>query len=73
MKKRKRLTRGKKIALYVGGFILSCLLVPVVAKYADNVRGYDGTGGEVLLPLLYLIAITFINTISDYKKENAHD
>lgn len=63
MQKRVRLTKGKKIALFVTGFIISCLLVPVALNYADNVRGYDATGSEVLIPLLYILLAGLIKEI----------
>ena len=70
MKKRVLLNRGKKVIVFVAGFILSCLLVPIMANYADRLRGYNGTGGEIFIPLLYLVVIAFIKSFSDIKKES---
>jgi hypothetical protein len=62
----------QKIALIVIGFIISCLLVPKLNSIANYQRGYRALGGEIFVPVLYLVIIAFIKEVSNQKKENAH-
>lgn len=64
-------TKLKRIAVMVAGFIVSCLIVPKLNVIANEQRGYQALGGEVLIPLLYILVIVFIKTFTDIKKENA--
>ena len=57
------LPKGKKVTLFVIGFIISCLLVPMASEYANTWRGYHAVGGEVLIPVLYLIVVGLIKEI----------
>lgn len=50
-----RCSKEKKIALFVVGFIISCLMVPKFNSMANVTRGYQAVGGEVLIPVLYLL------------------
>ncbi len=67
-----RCSKVKRTTLIVIGFIVNCLFVPRLNGIANDQRGYSAVGGEVLIPLLYLVVVGFIKTVSDYKKENAH-
>ncbi len=67
-----RCSKVKRLALIVIGFIISCLFVPKLNGIANAQRRYSAGGGDVLIPLLYLVAVGFIRTVLDYKKENAH-
>ena len=35
-------------------------MIPAASQYADKVRGYDGSGGEFLIPLLFTIIVAVI-------------
>lgn len=64
-----RCSRARKIVLTVVGFIICCIAVPKFNSIANDQRGYSAGGGEVLIPLLYLVVVGFIKTVSDYKKK----
>ena len=64
-----RCTKIKKIALLVVGFIICCLLVPKLNGIANDQRGYQAVGGEVLIPVLYLAAVVLINEIGGLVNE----
>lgn len=57
MKVIRRVNKAKfrTVALFVIGFIISCLLIPKFSAMAIETRGYRAVGGEVLIPLLYLL------------------
>jgi hypothetical protein len=57
--------RKKKIAFMVAAFIIGCLLIPAASTCADKVRGHDGTGGEVFLPLLSILIAMIILWVID--------
>lgn len=52
-----------RAALFVIGFIISCLLIPKLSVLANDIRGYEATGGEVLIPLLYLLVAALLREI----------
>lgn len=52
-----------RAALFVIGFIISCLLIPKFSVLANEIRGYESTGGEVLIPLLYLLVVALLREI----------
>lgn len=55
--------RSRAVSLLVIGFIISCLMVPKFSAMANDIRGYEATGGEVLIPLLYLLVAALIREI----------
>ena len=61
--------RIKKVVLFVVGFIVSCLLVPQFADIAYMQRGYKAYGGEIFIPLLYLVIVGVIKEFLDIKKK----
>ncbi|ACL77361.1 hypothetical protein [Ruminiclostridium cellulolyticum] len=67
-----RCSKVKKMVLTAVGFIICCVAVPKLNRIVNVQRGYSAGGGEVLIPLLYLVVVGFIKTVLDYKKENAH-
>lgn len=65
--------RIKKLILYVVGFIISCLLVPLFADMAYRQRGYKAYGGEMLIPLLYVVIVGVIKEFFKIiKKESTY-
>jgi hypothetical protein len=55
--------KAHRTALFVIGFVISCLMVPKFSAMANDIRGYEATGGEVLIPLLYLLVAALIREI----------
>jgi hypothetical protein len=49
--------------LMIGGFIICCLLVPKLNGIANEQRGYQAIGGEMLVPVLYVAAVALIYEI----------
>lgn len=64
-------TKLKRIAVMVAGFIVSCLIVPKLNVIANEQRGYQALGGEVLIPLLYLLLVVLIKTIGGMINEKS--
>lgn len=60
--------RIRKVVFITVGLIISCLLVPIASQYADKVRGYDGTGGEFLIPFLLPLVVILIYTFKNLKR-----
>lgn len=67
---RKRRFRIKKPVALIIAFVLGVLLLPWAVDYADKVRGYDGTGSEFLLPLVFVAAVVLIYEVRPEQKEN---
>lgn len=65
MSTHKRINKAKicRTAIFVFGFIISCLLIPKFSVLANDIRDYEATGGEVLIPLLYLLVAALIREI----------
>lgn len=57
---RKRRFRIKKPVALIIAFVLGTMLLPWAVDYADKVRGYDGTGSEFLLPLVFILVIEMV-------------
>ncbi len=57
--KKKFITRILELITILGTIILT----PISINYANNFRGYQGYGGEYLIPILGLLIILVIETI----------
>lgn len=64
-----RCTKIKKLTLLVIGFVICCTLVPKLNSIANEQRGYEAIGGEVLIPVLYLVVARLINEIGGFINE----
>ena len=63
--------RIQKIALFITGFVISFLIVPICSELAYLQRGYRAYGGETLIPVLYLSLVGLIRELSDISIKKA--
>ncbi len=63
--------RIQKIALFITGFVISFLIVPICSELAYLQRGYRAYGGEILIPVLYLSLVGLIRELSDISIKKA--
>ena len=56
--------KTKKATLFLCGFMISFLIVPMCSELAYMQRGYRAYGGETLIPVLYLSVGLILREIS---------
>lgn len=61
----------KKVTLFLCGFVISFLVVPMHSELAYMQRGYRAYGGEILIPVLYLTVVGLLREISDISIKKA--
>lgn len=61
----KKSKRINEAALFISGFVISILAVPIGSNLAYLQRGYRAYGGEILIPVLYLAAVALFKELSD--------
>ncbi|OPX46342.1 hypothetical protein CLHUN_01580 [Ruminiclostridium hungatei] len=55
-----------KTTLFFAGLIASCLIIPKLNCIANDARGYQAVGGEIFIPLLYLLVAALIREIGGF-------
>lgn len=64
----KKTISKQKLAWFI--FTIACLVAaPSIFEIADTNRGYDGTGGEIMIFMLPVLAWLAYTTIIDIKEE----
>jgi hypothetical protein len=66
---RKFKIKMKKVIPYIIALVLGLLILPLAIKAAFLERGYSAAGGELLLPLLFVLLVAFGSEVKDIIKE----
>lgn len=66
---RKFKVKNRTTILYIVALVLGLLLLPLTIKAAFLERGYSAAGGELLLPLLFVLLVAFGSEVKAVIKE----